>query len=389
MAIYNETITDSSVEAKVGHAVFDEIELMYYHYPTKPVINIGFASVITELLNATDFIPEGPRQGLSTIVENVLSQDTAFYTFKGFSTLSEHLFVTDNNYVTAVLSLIEQLNIDSNISTIQKVYPYVVDYLLANSQITSHVKFTAKLIEQLLIVEKIALLVGMSLSESIQASDNIAALLRVYEYITENLNDVDAVADSGRFGIILSETLVDLDQLTTTQIVQLFLRSDVYVRGSFVDGESDYTFTINTESMGLTEYSNFGFNSMSEDYVATDSGIYAITNTDDDGVAIDAKIKTGLLDFGTSIQKQVPYAYLGISKKGEMVLKTIVDWKGERKERWYNITMSGVDAVDTKRVALGKGIKSKYWQFELSNKDGSDFDLDVFEVLPLILKRRI
>jgi hypothetical protein len=40
-------------------------------------------------------------------------------------------------------------------------------------------------------------------------------------------------------------------------------------------------------------------------------------------------------------------------------------------------------------VEVGQGLRSRYWQFELTNVDGGDFELDVLELYPLFLGRRV
>ena len=55
---------------------------------------------------------------------------------------------------------------------------------------------------------------------------------------------------------------------------------------------------------------------MSEGLAANSNGIYVLTGDDSAGTDIDALIKTGLIDFGTSLEKQIPYAYIGLSKSG-------------------------------------------------------------------------
>ena len=41
------------------------------------------------------------------------------------------------------------------------------------------------------------------------------------------------------------------------------------------------------------------------------------------------------------------------------------------------------------RVKPGKGYKSVYWQFELVNRNGADFEEKDMTVFPIILQRRI
>ena len=47
------------------------------------------------------------------------------------------------------------------------------------------------------------------------------------------------------------------------------------------------------------------------------------------------------------------------------------------------------DEVHTNKVSLAKGVRSRYWQFSINNKEGVDFSIDTIEATPVILTRRI
>jgi hypothetical protein len=77
-------------------------------------------------------------------------------------------------------------------------------------------------------------------------------------------------------------------------------------------------------------------------------------------------------------------AYLGVKSDGDMVLKVLAEGG--------NVYYYGVDntrsSVGGARVNIGRGLTSRYWQFELMNSEGSDFELDAIEFFPVITSRR-
>jgi hypothetical protein len=45
--------------------------------------------------------------------------------------------------------------------------------------------------------------------------------------------------------------------------------------------------------------------------------------------------------------------------------------------------------MQTTRVTLGKGLRARYFKYELIAIDGHDFDLDNIEFLPIVSQRRV
>ena len=178
---------------------------------------------------------------------------------------------------------------------------------------------------------------------------------------------------------------------TTINTAELFqqLTDGVSWFGSLgLDGKDFIVYALNTQTSGVSKYDNYPFNSMYGNYAAAYDGIYELEGSDDAGTAIQSVIRTGLMNFGTSMLKQVVYAYLGLAADGRMVMKTVAADRGNKKERWYEFRPRN-DAFDTTRVKFGRGITSRYWQFELINLDGTDFELESIELLPIALNRRV
>jgi len=62
---------------------------------------------------------------------------------------------------------------------------------------------------------------------------------------------------------------------------------------------------------------------------------------------------------------------------------------GELREHWFTATERTANAPREQVIQLGRGIRSRYWQFELANKDGADFEIDKLELYPVYLNRRV
>jgi len=167
-----------------------------------------------------------------------------------------------------------------------------------------------------------------------------------------------------------------------------------FITSFSVSGETYDGVVMNTQNNAVTEYDSVPYNSITE----IDTGVYAAAAGDglyylegglDDAANIDAYITTKLTNFGESKYKRVERAYVAMSNNGPMVLKVITrNAVGTLVEDWYELENTS-DTMRTDRIKLGKGLKSHYWQFTLSNKDGADFDLSELNFKQIKLSRRV
>lgn len=227
------------------------------------------------------------------------------------------------------------------------------------------------------------------ITDDVITLDAIADRLKFYQAIIDNFINIDTANYNFVANALVSDNIINLDDISIQQLLNEHITDVFGFTGTLVfDGDDYYTFVLNTQNEAISTYTNFNFNSISNNLAAADTGIYELVGADDDSVEIQSRIKTHVMDFGSSIHKQVPYAYIGFSSDGSLVLKAISNERGVKNERWYKCVPPR-DADDTSRVKMGRGIKDKYWQFELINSNGCDFDIESIELMPLSLKRRI
>lgn len=189
-------------------------------------------------------------------------------------------------------------------------------------------------------------------------------------------------------------TVGDSTELNRQLLAELMDQIDVY---AFVKTASDVAqgWVMNTEgAQPISEYDNYDFNSLAyfhgEFYGTNDNGLYKMGGDLDAGVGITAAMSSLMLDMGTSRQKRIRSAYLGYTSTNELVLKVRAVSDGQLFEHWYKAQpISVADAPREGYVRVGQGLKSRYWQFELTNIDGGDFEIDQLELYPLMLNRRI
>jgi hypothetical protein len=151
---------------------------------------------------------------------------------------------------------------------------------------------------------------------------------------------------------------------------------------------------MNTEGeMPLSEYTDYNFNSFcrvgDKFYGAADDGLYLLDGATDNGAPINAAVRTMMIDFGSPVQKRMRNAYLGYTASGKLLLRVRTVDNGQMNEQWYEAKELPAQAPREQMVRIGRGLRSRYWQFELVNIDGADFEVDTLELHPVYLNRRV
>lgn len=156
------------------------------------------------------------------------------------------------------------------------------------------------------------------------------------------------------------------------------------------DGNVLPAIVIQTETGALTQYTNYPFNSMAKFngvYLgASAEGLFVLTGDTDNTAFINAAARVGITDFGTSFLKRIDRCYVGYRTSGDLVVRVFTD---EIHIRDYLITAYGKAGLHGNHTRIGKGLAARYWQFEILNRNGCDFELNALELKPTHLRRRI
>ena len=147
------------------------------------------------------------------------------------------------------------------------------------------------------------------------------------------------------------------------------------------------TWAMNARTGAVSEYLNFSFNSFALSpngvHLGADSdGLYELAGPDDAGDPVVARLTSGLTDFSGLFYSGFKAAYLGIRGTGQFYLKLIA---GDGKEYVYGVQ---ADNLRTARVNMGKGLRAKYFTWDLIST-GQDFDLTDVTFLPISSTRRV
>lgn len=171
-----------------------------------------------------------------------------------------------------------------------------------------------------------------------------------------------------------------------------------YIPDSVVLTEPDGTSTtvasfalvLNVEREGVTEYTNFPFNSFAEfegHYLAAgESGIYELTGGTDAGDNIEALYRTPMQDASTSFLKHPEDVYIGAISEDDLKVTILADGNVEYEG---SIISGSTTKIVTRKSKIGKGIKSRYWAVQIENVNGGDFMAESEEIVLKPVARKI
>lgn len=151
------------------------------------------------------------------------------------------------------------------------------------------------------------------------------------------------------------------------------------------------TVVLNTKTLGHTEYTNYNFNTIvkfNNKYFGCDNtrGIFELTGHTDDDEEINAVITSGVNDYLIEEQKRILDFYLNTRYDGSLNIKTIAD---EVTEEIHTLDDSFKQGIHTERIKLSKGLRGRNWQINITNNNGSDFEIERASILISKGSRRI
>ena len=230
---------------------------------------------------------------------------------------------------------------------------------------------------------------GASVAETTSLAAALAPLWRPGAAVGEGVLLATAVGESLVFRVDCADGAWFDDAEVLQYIFDGRISEGVEITAGYVSPTGNFTaWAINTRTSAVTEYRDFVFDSLVQvgrKCVAGDAtGLYELSGETDAGGIIVADILSGFMQLGGSKFTAFKAVYLGLaSQSGQFVLKLIT---GDDQTYVYGVTAQN---MRTTRVNLGKGLRSRYFRFELINADGKDFSMDAIEFIPLVSQRRI
>jgi hypothetical protein len=307
--------------------------------------------------------------------------------------VAEYLTITTAHSLLLALTVPEAMTAEAAMAFQQGLQ--VAEQMLTSGQVTTFYEAIALLAEQLQAQGTARDAVAVKAEETVNTADEVALLFKQLAAVAEAVLASDSITNTLVITVLenVSTGITDEVSLLAHYLTSVSERITTWV--GFKLGDEAFTgWVMNTEGdKPISEYNNYPFNSFCEldgaYYGASDEGLYLLDGDDDVGDPIAASVLTMMTDFNSSKMKRVPTAYIGYTADGKMVLRVKAVSGGELREHWFSATERTADAPREQVIQLGRGIRSRYWQFELANIDGADFEIDKLELYPVYLNRRV
>lgn len=306
----------------------------------------------------------------------------------------DEAYAVATHQTSLAMAVAEVINTVDNLSFVQAVK--LAEQLAAAGVAETTYHGLVEIVAAILVSDQVGDAFAHKVTDSVTISDSATQLAKLFATQLDAINVASTMQNI--LTIAVEETAelqaADSYELTSTLLAELIDSVDVYTLFTTTD-EVAQAWVMNTEgSRPISEYDNYSFNSMTyfrgKMYGANDSGLWELDGDDDAGTPITAEIESMMLDFGTSRMKRIRTAYLGYTSTNELVLKVQAVDQGQLFEHWYKAeAVDNADAPRANMVRVGQGLRSRYWQFQLTNIDGGDFEIDQLELYPLILNRRV
>ncbi len=156
------------------------------------------------------------------------------------------------------------------------------------------------------------------------------------------------------------------------------------------ESEAIRCYVLNTENNAISEYDNFPFNSFctfkGKHLAAGANGITLLEGNKDNSTDINAYLNVGNNDFDLSSIKRITDAYLSMKGDGSYYLTVTSD---DGTPHSYLLSATTGDRIKNLKTNVGKGKKGRFFELELSNLAGADFELYDMVLNVELLKRNI
>lgn len=242
--------------------------------------------------------------------------------------------------------------------------------------------------------DKAATIDFMSVTDTMSALDT-AALERVALMVAAlDSMTLSVTADSTlRLTALVSESLTTSDTVgTSLEALIEALEAGLFTGRLSVGGTSYSVYALTLQGQAPSEYTDFDFDSYATIggvlYAVGPQGFVRCDGDTDDGANINAEVRKGLSTLGTELKKQVPYAYIGYTSTGSLVLETTTTDKRTKRVNRYKLSPIATPAFSDGRFKIAQGLQATYWDFTLKNLEGADFEVDFVKVWRLPLSRR-
>lgn len=341
-------------------------------------------------------LSESSATNITLVLQSILAlQDTPAPHLDAKVQALSALNIRESLYSTLLLLLQEGLVLTDAASYSFQAIERIAARLLLTGEASDAAEAFATVAASLVLGEAVA---AVFLEEVIDEAVFEDALATAANFVQAALDALDATdeATTVHTGMLLLQDGVTLGDgaVTEAELLQLLHDHLGMAVSLSLDNGQYLAWVVNTGSGGVSTYDNYPFNSFAalggRYYGADSTGVYRLEGDTDDGDQITARLRLGMSDMGTRLRKSYSEVYVGYTGTGQMLLRLIFtdDASGEKMAALYRMKPRPAAGRRESRFETGRGISAVYFDFELENVDGADFDLSSIEFQPFHSNRR-
>ena len=289
----------------------------------------------------------------------------------------------------------EGLLLETEVVPDSRAYGRVVSRLILEGKVANYAEAVATLKEALTLLSFEQALTLALVADEVELETQLASrYLLISRVLDQLMLDAHAEGDFQMVALVSDALLLEQIQAGTVDMVALLHDSvGVTLNLSFDDGQY-IAWVLNTESVGLSRYTNYPFNSfmrIGQRYFGVHhGGVVELVGDSDMGNPISAKLRFGMFDFNDRHEKTFSDAFIGTAADGTLVLKAIFVNRdtGEKNMAIYKVNYRPAASSRETRAKLGRGVQAVDFDFVLENVDGAYFDLKSIQFNPMMGSRR-
>lgn len=264
----------------------------------------------------------------------------------------------------------------------------IVESLKAGGAAAGAAKYAQALADTMTLTSIVGKFTSLAFLDTLTLSGAPFPLWRFNSVVADTAQLSEALGPQMLFSVVAHDDVTFGDAEALRMIFTGAIRDVLRASVSYVEPNNAITtWAINTRTSAITEYSNFAYVSFAQVgdtcLAASSEGLYELTGPDDAGQNVVGRIAGGWMQPGGSRFTSFKAAYIGTTQTGDFLLK-LTTGTGETY-----VYAARSRPMQTTRINLGKGLRARYFKYELEAVDGHDFDLDSIEFLPLVAQRRV
>lgn len=363
--------------------------------PQDPVVS-AYGNVYFENSRDTFAASDAEQSGLILVVRALLAvSDAPTARADAAMALGDTLHLDDALYAVLLELINDGFTFDDTLSLDFRQIARAVSTLLLTGQVTTALEALATIADALAVGQLLRDYLLMQEGDTLSLDDTETLAAAYLEALLDSAAFADGLVYSYTGMALVSDALTFDDNAATEAELIAQLRDALALSVTLaLDNGLHFAWALNTDSSGITTYDHYPFNSFAKIggryYGATSTGVYLLEGDTDDGTAIAARLRLGMSEMGTRLKKSYSEVYVGYTGNGQMLLRVIFtdDGSGQKLAAEYRMKPRPAAGRRESRFEPGKGLQAIYFDFELENINGADFDLSSVDFQPLISNRR-